>query len=415
MPSRPLLSIVIPTRNRSKYAASAIRNILEISDPALELVVHDNSDTRELAIYVDEHFADPRLRYRYVGIPLSLIDNFSAALELASGEYLCMIGDDDGVNPEIVDAARWAQRERLDSLAIRSVANYLWEGTGVPSTFFTEVVGSSLTIADFRGSVRPTTPNEEIVKLMRQGGVYYLDYDLPKLYHGLVHRSRMWEIKEKTGAFFGGLSPDIFASLAIACVAKRVMVTEYPLTIPGASKTSGSVIEGGLRQHSKKLEDAHHLRGRQGYEWSELVPRVYTPETIWADSGIAALRAMGREDLVSELNIPKLGAFCVAANRGVTHIVLREVLKASRVQGTSSVSALLAFAVSMITGPGVKFARRVWNRLLLMSRVRVIRRIEGLENIVAASHALTDVLSTNGLKFSPLSIREHQISALPRS
>ena len=61
-----------------------------------------------------------------------------------------------------------------------------------------------------------------------------MKFNLPKLYHGLVRRRCLQAIHEKTGAYIGGLSPDIFASLSIACVAQRVMVTDYPLTIPGA-------------------------------------------------------------------------------------------------------------------------------------------------------------------------------------
>ena len=44
----PLLSIVIPTKNRQKYALSIIQTILSIKDYALELVIQDNSDTNEL-------------------------------------------------------------------------------------------------------------------------------------------------------------------------------------------------------------------------------------------------------------------------------------------------------------------------------------------------------------------------------
>ena len=44
----PLLSIVIATRNRIPYAISTIESILEISDSRLELIIQDNSDSREL-------------------------------------------------------------------------------------------------------------------------------------------------------------------------------------------------------------------------------------------------------------------------------------------------------------------------------------------------------------------------------
>ena len=94
----------------------AIQSILEIPDPGLELVVQDNSDSRELESYTSASVVDRRLRYRYTPPPFSMIDNFNAAVELATGEYLCLIGDDDGVNPEIMEAAHWAQGENVDAI-----------------------------------------------------------------------------------------------------------------------------------------------------------------------------------------------------------------------------------------------------------------------------------------------------------
>ena len=59
---------------------------------------------------------------------------------------MCMIGDDDGVTPEIMEAACWARSEGLDSLAVRIKVNYLWPATGVPSTLFTKVTGGHLAV-----------------------------------------------------------------------------------------------------------------------------------------------------------------------------------------------------------------------------------------------------------------------------
>jgi len=404
-PALPLLSIVIPTRNRVPYAISAIQSILEIPDPRLELVVQDNSDSRDLESYVHENIKDNRFRYRYTPQPFSSIDNFNAAVELATGEYVCLIGDDDGVNPEIMEAASWAKSKNVDALALRTAVSYLWQGTGVPSTLFTKLVGGSLSVYGFCGRIRNADMEKEMRKLVRNGGSYYLDFNLPKLYHGLVHRRCLKAVHEKTGAYFGGLSPDIFASLAIACVANRVVVTDYPLTIAGACRGSGSVVEGAIKRHSKKLEDAPHFRDRGEYHWCELVPRVYIPETIWVDSGVAALRAMGREDLVRQLNLPKLAAYCVGANRGVTRPVLRDLFTGMRIVRKNPAIGAIHFAWSLLTGPGAKFARRVWNRFLMIIGTRGIYRIDGLANMVEASHALTRYLKENGQSFADCACR----------
>lgn len=397
--TQPLLSIAIATRNRIPYAISAIQSILEISDPRLELVVQDNSDSCELGAYVHQNIRDNRFRYRYTPPPFSLIDNFNAAVELATGEYVCMIGDDDGVNPEIIEAASWAKKEDLDSLAIRISVNYLWYGTDVPPTLFTKITGGYLGIRDFRGTVIDVDLEKEMRKFVRNGGLYYLEFNLPKLYHGLVHRRCLNAVYEKTGAYFRGLSPDIFASLSIACVAKRVVVTDYPLTIPGACPGSGSTYSrtGGF---NRRLEDTFLWRDRGEYHWCELVPHLYSAETIWADSGVAALRAMSRDDLVQQLNLPKLAAHCIGANRGIMSPVLSDMFKGLRIKKENRPIGALRFTWGLVTGPGVKFARRVGNRLLLILGKRALHGVDGLENMVEVSHALTCYLKENGQSFA---------------
>jgi len=395
----PLLSIVIATRNRIPYAISAIQSILEISDSRLELIIQDNSDSRELESFIQGNVADSRMVYRYTPPPFSSIDNFNAALELSSGEYVCMIGDDDGVNPEILEAAAWARKNDVDSLAVTCKAMYLWPNTGVGSTIFTKVTGATLAIRELGDGMKQADIEKELLALVRNGGVYYLSYNLPKLYHGLVHRRCLEKVRSMTGAYFGGLSPDIFSSLAVACIARRVVVTDYPLTIPGACGASTSVIEGAIRKHSKKLEDAPHFRNRCAYNWSDLVPRVYTPETIWADTGIAALRAMGRTDLIQEFNMPKLAAHCIAANHGVTRRVLLDTLKGMRALRRRPVLGTLQLALYLPTVTSAKFAKRAWNRILMTIGVRRYHRIDNTANMVEASHALTSYLLERGLTF----------------
>jgi hypothetical protein len=395
----PLLSIVIATKNRVPYAISAIDSILGIDSTALELVIQDNSDTLDLKHHVEQRPFDPRLKYRYTPPPLSSIGNFNLALELATGEYVSLIGDDDGVNPEVLEAAAWAKSQDIDSLGGSCKVHYLWSGTGAPSTLFTKVSGAVLTISEFSGKIVMVDVEKQLQQLVRNGGVYYLDFQLPKLYHGLVRRACLEEIRRRTGEYLGGLSPDIYAALSVACIAKRVAVTDYPLTIPGACAASTSVTEGAIRTHSKKLEDAPHFRSRGNYHWSEIVPRVYSVETIWADSGIAALTAMGRTDLVNKLNLARLAAFCIYRNKGVARTVIQGLIAGARVRRRSLVMTGVALLWNFLVGPGISFVKRAWNRLMLVFGRRSIDRINDVPNMVETTRTLTAYLRERGASF----------------
>ena len=81
---KPLLSIIIATKNRVPYCISAIESILSINSDDIELVIQDNTDHLELKEYIESKIIDKRLIYQYTPPPFSSIDNFNSAIELAT-------------------------------------------------------------------------------------------------------------------------------------------------------------------------------------------------------------------------------------------------------------------------------------------------------------------------------------------
>ena len=100
--SAPLLSIVIPTRERMETLSSAIATALDQRSRRFEVLVCDNHSqdgTRELVGAI----RDPRLRYVNPGARVSMSDNWEFALRLAEGRHVLFIGDDDAVMPGAID------------------------------------------------------------------------------------------------------------------------------------------------------------------------------------------------------------------------------------------------------------------------------------------------------------------------
>jgi glycosyltransferase involved in cell wall biosynthesis len=117
---------VIPTRNRVQYVRFAIQSVLSIPSPDLQLVVEDNSDSDQLEMWAKGILDDARLVYHHSSVPVSMVENYDRAVLRATGEYISLIGDDDGVDPEIVDALRWAKDQQIDALAPTTPAHYIW-------------------------------------------------------------------------------------------------------------------------------------------------------------------------------------------------------------------------------------------------------------------------------------------------
>lgn len=384
MNQSPLLSIVIATKNRQKYALSAIESILSLRNKKIEIVIHDNSENDSLQKMLSKYISDKLVIYKYVKEPLSFISNFNAAIEISNGEYICIIGDDDGINSEISEVVEWCKENDVDALTGNLNANYRWEGTGVKDTFFTKMLGSTLTITHFNCKIKDVDIEYSLKEFAKNGCTNYLDFDFPKLYHGIIKKDLLEEIRSKIGHYILGLSPDIYSSLALACVVKKLLIVDYPLTISGVCAESGSVKEGQKKNHSKELENAPHFKFRGDYNWAVEVPKIYTVQTIWADSAIAALRDLGREDVLKYFDKYSLYANILCGDPSLKEMLksrISEDVKNGDFNVISFQKKLFQFKIRDIK---FKFIRR----LFIIFKLKPLVTIKELDNIFEAMLAL---------------------------
>src|SRR3954471_7542732 len=121
----PVLSVIIPTHNRSHYAIPTIKGILSLSAD-IEVVVCDTSEVDLISQEFDRSPHKNRLRLIRPNRPLSVVDNFNVALASAAGDYLIFIGDDDFVLPDVIEIARWAQLKKIDAIRFTTPILYFW-------------------------------------------------------------------------------------------------------------------------------------------------------------------------------------------------------------------------------------------------------------------------------------------------
>lgn len=385
----PLLSIVIPTRNRQTYVESAVASILAIDDPQIEVVIQDNSDEKILSESLSGYFNDCRLKYRYTPPPLSSVGNFNNAIKHATGEYVCIIGDDDGINPQIIDAVRWAKENNIDALTGNLSANYRWANTGAPNTFFTKMTDSTLTMTHFSGRFRQVNIEKSLREFCNSGFTYHIEYDLPRVYHGIVKRILLNELHYKNGAYIKALSPDIYLSLAIANYVKKLVVIDYPLTIPGVCQKSSSVNEGQINNHPRGLNAIPHLQNNPGYVWTKEVPPLYTIETIWADSAFHAFQDMNREDLLKRFNSYQLYARILRRNPDTWRACIDHI---KHIPNTNNIIKLIRLSIAYLSVSLSRFFSRALRRVMIIAKLRRLDEIKSLPNMSAATDALVTYL-----------------------
>ena len=103
----------------------------------------------------------------------------------ATGEFVCSIGDDDGVNPEIVAACNWASLNELDALTTdRYRVMYYWPRVRAANSGATKA-GKLQNIEVFRQS--EFVEQEAESKCVRTAGLSF--ERLPKVYLGIVKKN----------------------------------------------------------------------------------------------------------------------------------------------------------------------------------------------------------------------------------
>jgi hypothetical protein len=306
--TEPLLTVVMPTHARARYATHAIRSVLAIPSDALQLVVHDTSEDDVLARDA-AGIVDPRLRYVHCREPLSMTENHNRAMALAEGEFVCLIGDDDSILPEALDAARWASRHGVESIAPEVVAHYAWPDFRTLA-FGTSHAGRLYLKARFGAVARRNARVSMRTSLARAA----LGTDgLPKIYHGIVARRAMERLRERSGAYFHGTSPDVSGAIGIAAVIDEYVWIDHPLTLPGASAGSNTG-RSAVRKHVGTVEDDPHTKRFRNLEWPAVLPRFVSVETVWAHAVHATLKAVA-PDALAHYNLPRLYATCLLRDR----------------------------------------------------------------------------------------------------
>lgn len=313
-----LLSIIIPTRNRQVYCVESIKSILMDIDHRCEIIVQDNSSDNRLHQMLDI-LNNELIVYNYNSAPLSFIDNFEEALNISTGDYFIILGDDDSTTKDILSIVEWMERESIESVSSSFVVDYIW-----PNDQIEKYRTGYLTIPNYKGDVRKINVDRKLTELIENGFLAYQSFDLPRTYHGIVKRACMDKVKKTGGRYFGGLTPDIYSTVALSCIIKNHVVIDYPFSIAGGCPASATV-NAQVGGHSGELEEAPHFNNRGEYDWEETIPRYYSVETIWAETAIKALKDMRYPNWQEKFDRYKLYVYGIYNNRKyILKIALKE-------------------------------------------------------------------------------------------
>ena len=300
----PRFSIVVPTRNRAGTLRFALETCLAQEGDDYEVVVADNCSTPETKRVVDA-LGSGKLRYVRSDTALAMTDNWERAVLFATGEYVIVIGDDDGM---LLHALTDIERiiSQTNARLIR------WERVGYqwPNTLLTAEanrLGIPINEPDCVCSGCKT------IRFALNELSYTAYRRLPMLYNSVVHRELLDELRARTGRVFQSEIPDVYSGVALAYVAEKYLSVGRPMSIAGASGSSNGIASTCLQLDNPVTADFRALNAGSGLGSDKMVPDFDSWPTAMAKGILEAKRALFPKSFGLSLDRENLLRKCVQA------------------------------------------------------------------------------------------------------
>jgi len=390
----PLLSILIPTRNRAYYLPYAIQSAINLNCDNIEIIVSENygsDDGWEIA----RGFSDPRLKVLRPNRPLPMHENFEFLLKQSTGRWITFVGDDDAVMPHCADYLHYLESKYPDAEAIVTPrAYYFWEGayavSDQPKCSF---------------SFRRKEQWRDSKRRLRQCLDGKIDYiSLPQMYSGGFHRRSLVQrvIGLQGGIYFRSVTPDAYSAVMAVIHTYRYLEVGVPLTWVGTSpcnvgntslaKASKDRYKDFFEMHSDDTLSMNPCLGKCYSKWPFL---LYFYEAYIAAAPFVCL---------SELSVERVNAIYL---RSASQLLLRgnrqACIELARSLGVTPFAYLLTYlgVLSLIWRGGCRKIVRLIVSLLGSARSLILhlgaRKNKSIQVIAYASQGdeCMNILSTD--------------------
>jgi len=239
MRKQPLISIVVPTRNRPEYVCYALESLLRQTNSEFEVIVSDNHTGRPCKAVFDR-LADRRFRYVVPPAPMAMHDHWEFAVNQAAGDFVTVLIDKTVLRPTAI-------AHLLGGIAAQPADAYSWWNEGY-DLLEEEAgnIGPGRYVSVYSLSrTREINTRKEIerrftfdVKRGREGKNYYYG----KICFGAYSRQLLQRIRETFGRVFTAISPDYTSMIAALAVADRVIDLGRPLLISMNTRVSNGML-----------------------------------------------------------------------------------------------------------------------------------------------------------------------------
>ena len=245
-PVGPMFSVLLPSKDRLHLLQHAIASVVAQHEESVEIIVADNASADDYASYLGR-LSGIVVRHTRCDNPVSVTANWNRALDLARGEYVIMLGDDDALVPHLLQNLKIAiERFNKPDVVYMMAYHYAYPGvfSHTPSGYFCTVNNSPL----FDISKQPFLLNRDTGQRLARQAFRFRHHISFNAQHYVWKRSFLQRMRQPTG-FFQSPYPDFYASFVTFLSDARIVVVPSPQVIIGISKNSfGFYFANGRQQ-----------------------------------------------------------------------------------------------------------------------------------------------------------------------
>ena len=228
---KPKYSVLIPTYNKAEYLQYSIESVLNSDYQDFELIVsNDFSDDNTENLL--SNIKDRRFKKINPPIKLSQAKNYEFLLTQASGEWITILGDDDGILPYFFETLdKYINKFQQVELIHTKPSMYYWENVE-------DLYGERVCIYENffeKAKIR----NSKLSLLLALSGLANRT-ELPMIYtSGIVKMDLIKKIKSKSSNFFfHSIIPDYYSMVCLMYETDKYLKINEPLFWVGTSRKS---------------------------------------------------------------------------------------------------------------------------------------------------------------------------------
>lgn len=268
--NQPKITIIIPTRNGGKYLPYAVESVLNQKYENLELIISINHSKDNTYEYV-KTINDNRVKIVTPSEDLNMTAHYEFALTHATGDWVMILGDDDGIMPYFFELipylTDYAEKHNLN--AINSTRVYFfWKGCE-------ELYPIHKVLFEAKPITKIKKTKDDLFKCL----INYKKYvETPQMYTTCLFSQKfIKKIKSKqNGLFYNSYPPDSNGAAIYMSAEEEYLQCEIPLGWVGTSpKSFGASSALAIKtnnikeiQRIKKLDEDETKN--KNYPWNPL-------------------------------------------------------------------------------------------------------------------------------------------------